>query len=47
LQAQEYIFHHDADGSLLDNFLEEMMGFTTDNDPKVVCFVAGFVDEAW
>uniref|UniRef100_A0A914WJ65 Symplekin/Pta1 N-terminal domain-containing protein n=1 Tax=Plectus sambesii TaxID=2011161 RepID=A0A914WJ65_9BILA len=45
-RAQELIIHHDPSGSLLDNFLDEMLEFMIDSDAKIRCFVVGFILEA-
>ena len=47
LQAQELLLHHDVSGSLLDNFLDEMLEFAAENDVKIRCFVAAFIEKAW
>uniref|UniRef100_A0A914ZJU9 Symplekin n=2 Tax=Parascaris univalens TaxID=6257 RepID=A0A914ZJU9_PARUN len=45
-KAQEMLLHRDTSGSLLDNFLDEMLEFVAENDPKVRCFVASFIEKA-
>lgn len=45
-KAQEWLIHHDTTGSLLDNFLDEMLEFVVENDAKIRCFVASFIEKA-
>jgi hypothetical protein len=46
-QARECLLHRDPSGSLLDNFLDEMLEFLTEPDARVRCFIVGFLDDAW
>lgn len=41
------MLYRDGSGSLLDNFLDEMLEFALENDVKIRCFVATFIDKAW
>ncbi|VDD86123.1 unnamed protein product [Enterobius vermicularis] len=45
-KAQELLLYRDGSGSLLDNFLDEMLEFALENDVKIRCFVATFIDKA-
>ncbi|KHN82354.1 Symplekin [Toxocara canis] len=45
-RAQEMLLNRDKSGSLLDNFLDEMLEFVVENDSKVRCFVASFIEKA-
>uniref|UniRef100_A0A158R605 DUF3453 domain-containing protein n=1 Tax=Syphacia muris TaxID=451379 RepID=A0A158R605_9BILA len=45
-KAQELLLHHDSSGSLLDNFLDEILEFALENDVRIRCFVASFTDKA-
>ena len=44
-RVQEIIINKDA--SLLDNFLDEVLGFQNDRNVDVRKFIVGFVEEAW
>ncbi|VDN17924.1 unnamed protein product [Gongylonema pulchrum] len=39
-EAQELLLSRDKSGSLLDNFLDEMLEFVCENEPRMRCFVA-------
>lgn len=41
------LLHRDKSGSLLDNFLDEMLEFASQNEPKIRCFIAQFIEKAW
>jgi symplekin len=43
--VQELILRKDP--SLLDNFLEEVLGFQTDKSPEVRKTIISFIEEAW
>ncbi|VDK78043.1 unnamed protein product [Litomosoides sigmodontis] len=45
-KAQELLLHRDKSSSLLDNFLDEMLEFVVENDSKMRCFVASFIEKA-
>ncbi|EFO27641.2 symplekin [Loa loa] len=45
-RAQELLLHRDKSSSLLDNFLDEMLEFVVENDSKMRCFVASFIEKA-
>uniref|UniRef100_A0A0R3RPZ9 DUF3453 domain-containing protein n=1 Tax=Elaeophora elaphi TaxID=1147741 RepID=A0A0R3RPZ9_9BILA len=45
-RAQELLLHKDKSSSLLDNFLDEMLEFVVENDSKMRCFVASFIEKA-
>lgn len=45
-RAQELLLHRDKSNSLLDNFLDEMLEFVVENDSKMRCFVASFIEKA-
>ncbi|VDK65196.1 unnamed protein product [Anisakis simplex] len=45
-KAQELLLNHDRSGSLLDNFLDEMLEFVVENDAKMRCFVGSFIEKA-
>jgi len=44
-KAKEVIINSPLD--LLDNFLEEILGFQNDRNPSVRCFVLQFIEDAW
>jgi symplekin len=44
-RVQEIIINKDA--SLLDNFLDEVLGFQNDRSADVRKFIVGFIEEAW
>jgi hypothetical protein len=44
-RVQEIIINKDA--SLLDNFLDEVLGFQNDRVGDVRKFIVGFIEEAW
>lgn len=45
-KAEEMIFSQPGT-SALDNFLTEMLQFTSDKEGKIRCFVISFVEKAW
>ncbi|KAM3716869.1 Symplekin [Dirofilaria immitis] len=45
-RAQELLLHRDKSNSLLDKFVDKMLAFVVENDSKMRCFVASFIEKA-
>ncbi|MFH4977060.1 hypothetical protein AB6A40_003769 [Gnathostoma spinigerum] len=45
-KAEELLINRNTSGSLLDNFLDEMLEFVVENDAKMRCFIASFIEKA-
>ncbi|VDL68755.1 unnamed protein product [Nippostrongylus brasiliensis] len=46
-KAEHLLLKKDISGHLLDNFLDEMLEFTSSDDFHLRCFSANFIEKAW